>query len=175
MSTTLAQFKAALTNAQATYAQALNAFVAALVDLESLTVTVESCGGGPQIGLSRRLRDNLQELLLELQHPTAAPITSVAPALKASGITATSSPTLAVASVPAWVAAGMTVTDATTSVVLGTVLSAVPGSAAITLTANSAGAVAVGDSLLFGLKGATGLADHVRRGTAGYTAQWSGS
>jgi hypothetical protein len=172
--TTTAQFKTALANAQATYASALNAFIAALIDLESLTETCESCGAGQQIAVSRLARDNLQTLMLELQHPTAAPIASVAASLRTNAATLTSSAVLGVASVPAWVAAGMAVSNAA-GTVIGVVASAVPGSTTVTLAANVTVAVAAGDVLAFSLRGATGLADHVRRSTAAYTATWSGN
>ena len=61
MSLTTAQLKAALATAQTTYAQALNAFLGALVDVESLTQAVESCGGGQQIHVSQMARDRLHE------------------------------------------------------------------------------------------------------------------
>jgi sensor histidine kinase regulating citrate/malate metabolism len=81
---------------------------------------------------------------------------------------------LTVAAVPAWVAANMVVTNQN-GASIGVVSSGVPGSTTITCAANVTTAVAIGDVLTFSLKGATGLADHVRRGTAGYTAQWSGT
>jgi hypothetical protein len=176
MSLSTAQLKAALATAQTTYATALNSFIGALIDVESLTEAVESCGGGQQIALSRMARDRLHELPLELEHPIAAPRANVSASLKATGSTTTSSPTLTVASVPGWVAAGMAVTVSNAAgTVIGTVASAVPASTSVTCAANVTVAVAVGDVLTYSLRGASHLGDHVRRSTAAYTGQWSGS
>jgi hypothetical protein len=174
MSLTTAQLKAALATAQTTYATALNSFIGALIDVESLTEAVESCGGGQQIALSRMARDRLHELPLELEHPIAAPRANVAASLKATGSTTTASAVLTVASVPGWVAAGMAVSNAA-GTIIGTVASAVPGSTSVTCAANVTVAVVVGDVLTYSLRGASHLGDHVRRSTAAYTAQWSGS
>jgi hypothetical protein len=174
MSLTTAQLKTALATSQSNYAAALQSFLGALIDVESLTQAVESCGGGQQIHVSQMARDRLHELALELQHPVSAPLASTAASLKATGSTATSSAVLTVAAVPAWVAANMVVTNQN-GASIGVVSSGVPGSTTITCAANVTTAVAIGDVLTFSLKGATGLADHVRRGTAGYTAQWSGT
>jgi hypothetical protein len=68
-----------------------------------------------------------------------------------NGSTTTSSPTISIASVPAAVAAGMTVFDVTNGNAIGTVLSVT--STTVTLTANAAHAVASGDALTFSLAG----------------------
>lgn len=70
-----------------------------------------------------------------------------------NGTTATSSPTLHIASVPAWIVAGMLVYDVTTATAIGTVLSTT--GTTVTLVANSAGAVGSGDTLSFSAFGST--------------------
>jgi hypothetical protein len=59
--------------------------------------------------------------------------------------------------------------------VIGTVASAVPDSTSVTCAANVTVAVPIGDVLTYSLKSASHLGDHVRRATAAYTSQWSGS
>lgn len=69
-----------------------------------------------------------------------------------SATTSTASPTLTFASTPAWITAGMSVYDTTTSAAVGTVLSV--GGTTVTLTGNSATAVGSGDVLSFSAFGA---------------------
>jgi hypothetical protein len=71
----------------------------------------------------------------------------VAGTLVTNAATATSSPTIGAASVPAWVVPGSSVYDATNGNPIGTVASAT--STTVTLTANAAHAVASGDTLSF--------------------------
>lgn len=81
----------------------------------------------------------------------------VAGAITVNGATLTSSPTLHVASVPAWLAAlgtgaggnGVNVYDATTLAQVGTIASCVAAGTTITLTGNASSAVGATDSLLF--------------------------
>ena len=61
--------------------------------------------------------------------------------------TATSSPTIGIASVPAWITAGMSVYDITNSNLIGTVLSTT--GTTVTLVANALHAVSSGDTLSF--------------------------
>lgn len=71
----------------------------------------------------------------------------VAGPLTTNGATTTASPTISIASVPSWVKAGMSVYDATTAQIIGTVLST--AASTVTLTANAASAVGSGDVLNF--------------------------
>jgi hypothetical protein len=68
-----------------------------------------------------------------------------------NGATTTASPTISIASVPAAVAAGMSVFDVTNGNAIGTVLSTT--STTVTLTANAAHAVSSGDALTFSIGG----------------------
>ena len=81
----------------------------------------------------------------------------IAGTLTTNGTTSTSSAVINIASVPAWVVAGMTAYDRTTAVTLGTVQSTT--GTTVTLTANSLGTVGNGDSIAFGaFPGASGSA-----------------
>jgi hypothetical protein len=71
----------------------------------------------------------------------------VAGTLVTNAATATSSPTIGAASVPAWIVAGMAVYDVTTGAPVGTVASTT--STTVTLTANASNAVASGNTLSF--------------------------
>ena len=82
----------------------------------------------------------------------------IAGVITVNGTTSTASPTLHVASVPAWLAAlgtvanpgyGVNVYDLTTSTFLGTVSTCTSGGTTITLQANSLGAVGATDNLQF--------------------------
>jgi hypothetical protein len=64
-----------------------------------------------------------------------------------NGTTSTAQAVINIASVPAWIVAGMTAYDRTTTTLLGTVLSTT--ATTVTLTANSLGAVGNGDSIAF--------------------------
>ncbi len=78
---------------------------------------------------------------------TSGDTLSFAPVVTTSASTATSSPTLSFASTPSWIVAGMTVYDATTGQIVGTVSSTT--GTAVTLTGGAAYAVGSGDALSF--------------------------
>jgi hypothetical protein len=174
MTTSLSTYKTNLATAQNNYLIALGQLYAALIDLEALAICVQNIGGGAQVRFSTYSADEWQNIFRILEHPMAAPkATNFAGAIKASSGTLTSSPTLNVAAVPAWVQAGMVVTDLTTNQPVGTVSSATVGAATITLTANAANAVTTGDILGYSMIGR--VQDQINKAAAGYIANWSGS
>ena len=81
---------------------------------------------------------------------------SFAPIQATSVATSTSSPTLNFAATPSWIVTGMTVYDVTTGKTIGTVASTT--GTAVTLTANAASAVGIGDALSFPETATTTLA-----------------
>ena len=174
MTTSVAQFKTALTNAQNAYNVALQTLYHCMIDLESLAATVEGIGGGAQSRFSKHTKDQWQDLPAFLEHPIAAPrATNFDAALKASSGTLTSSPTLNVSFVPGWVVPGLVVTDLTTGNPIGTVSSAAYGGTTITLVANAANAVTTGDILSYSIGGR--VIDNVHAAVANYISVWSGS
>lgn len=173
MATSLAQYKTALTAAQTAYLSALETLYGTLIDLESIAATIEAIGGGPQIKFGAAARDQWQNLQTHLEHAVAAPRANLAAALRTSAATLTSSPTLTFAAVPAWVAPGMVVTDLTTGTAIGTVLSATPQGTTVTLAANAANAVGLGDLLSFSMTGR--IKNKIDDAIAAYIANWSGS
>jgi hypothetical protein len=174
MSSSLAQYKTQLTAAQAAYLAAVQTFYGALIDLEALASTVEACKGGPQVHFSSNSMGKWQDLFMILEHPTAAPRgTHFGGALVANAATTTASAVLHVASVPAWVVPGLVAVDATSGLAVGTVQST--SSNTITLAANAANAVAVGDTLTFSFGPSVRIRDRINSSLAAYIAAWSGS
>jgi hypothetical protein len=174
MSTSLSQYKTALTAAQSAYLAALQTLYGAMVDLEALTVTVERCGGGPQAHFSATAMGEWQDLFAFLEHPTAAPRGShFGGALVATAATTTASAVLTVKAVPSWVVAGLVVLDSTSGTSVGTVLSTT--STTITLAANAANAVAAADVLIFSFGPSGRIRDRISTAANAYIAAWSGS
>lgn len=174
MSTSLSGYKTQLTAAQVAYQAALQTMYGAMIDLEALSMTVERCGGGPQVHFSAYSMNEWQNLFRFLEHPLAAPRDKhFGGALVANSATTTASAVLHVAAVPAWVVPGLVAADATTGLPVGTVLSTTSNS--ITLVANAANAVAAGDQLTFVFAGGGRIKEKIDASAGAYIAAWSGS
>jgi hypothetical protein len=93
---------------------------------------------------------------------------SFAPIGAASAATSTSSPTLNFAATPSWIVTGMTVYDVTTGKTIGSVASTT--GTTVTLTANAASAVGIGDALSFPETTMTTLATSTSSPTLNFAA-----
>lgn len=176
MSTSLSSYKTQLTAAQTAYQAALQTLYSTLIDLEALTICVEKIGGAPQTHFGASTHDELQNLFRYLEHPVAAPRDKhFGGTLVASSGTTTSSPTLNITKVPAWVVPGLVVTNVTAGNAVGTVLSAGVNGTTITLAANAANAVTAGDQLSFAFIAAERIVDKIRNAAQAYISNWSGS